>query len=86
MVSISADCTLSSINCGRYFSGSIKKLKNAVLTIFTFSSDIYLDLKALVAMSQIYFFSFFIWLVGKSGRSSEANILFVPDRLSVTLV
>lgn len=50
------------------------------------SIDIFFDLKALAAISEIYFFNFFTRLNGKSGRSSEASILLVPVRFSVTLV
>jgi hypothetical protein len=50
------------------------------------SIDIFFDLKALAAISEIYFFNFFTRLHGKSGRSSEASILLVPVRFSVTLV
>ena len=70
----------------KFLSGSIKKLKNANRTLLMSSIDIFFDLKALAAISEIYFFNFFTRLHGKSGRSSEASILLVPVRLSVTLV
>lgn len=64
----------------------MKNWKNANLTCYTYSSDIFLLLYVDLAISWIDLRNFFTNVAGKSGKSSLAMFFLVPILFRVTEV